>query len=281
MLKQGFKYFIIIIFLSSFSFAGLIDGISLTVNNAPITLLEISNYAKKFNIPVKVAMRALIQQKIEDALIKKYHIRANDSEIKNKIKNISTKAGMTLKGFDKFIISTGISLKQYKIDLSKKIEKRKLYKKITFSKIHKASEKDLKAFYNKHIDIYSMPSMVDVIKYISNDRNSLHSIINNPIMNLKNVFHKESILKTKELNPKILSVLLQTKVENFTPIFNINKKFMSLYIKRKINVKVMPFSKVKKSIFFTIMNTREKNILKSYFDKLISKAQIKIIREPK
>jgi len=74
---------------------------------------------------------------------------------------------------------------------------------------------------------------------------------------------------------------LQTKVENFTPIFSINKKFMSLYIKRKINIKVMPFSKVKKSIFFTIMNTREKNILKSYFNKLISKAQIKIIREPK
>ncbi len=280
MFKKSIKYFTIMVFLYSFSYAGLIDGIALTVNNTPITLLEINNYTHKFHIPTKDAMRILIQEKLEQSLIKKYAITTDNFEINNQMQRISKDAGMSLKDFEHFIVKTGMSLKQYKKNLARKIEKRKLYRQITSKRIKRANEKELKNYYKKHISLYSIPKMFEVIKYISPRKSELVALVKNPMINLKNISQKDRILKTKEINPKLLSIFLQTKNGEFTPILNFGKGYMIFYIKRKINVTVIPFKKVRERIFATIMDNREKNILKTYFDKLISKAQIKIIREP-
>ncbi len=280
MIKRSIKYFIIIVFLSNFSFAGLIDGISLTVNNMPITLLEISNYAQKLHIPTKGAIQVLIQEKLEQSLIKKYNITANDFEIDNYMQRISKNSGMPLKDFKGFIIKTGISLKQYRKNLAKKIEKRKLYRRITSQRIHRAGEKELETYYKKHLSLYSIPKMFEVIKYISPKSEYLAALTKDPMINLKNISQKDRILKTKQIAPELLSLFLKTKSGEFTPVLNFGKGYMVFYIKRKIDVNIIPFEKVKNKIFAKIMDAREKNTLKTYFNKLISKAQIKIIREP-
>ncbi len=283
MTTKGIKFLLImfIFSISSFSYAGLVDAVSMIINNSPITLLEISNYSKKFHISPKKAVQLLIQEKLEDALIKKDNLTASNIEIDNEIEKISLNAGISANDFKKFLKNKDISLSIYRKDLAKKIEKQKLYKRIISGKIQRVGENKMKEFYTKNINLFSIPKAIEVVEYSSNDKKSLEQMIKNPMINFKNIIEKKSILKSKNLNPKLLYILQKTKENSFTPILTLNKNFMSFYVKKKIGVKSIPYEKVKSTIFTTIMDKREKEIIKSYFDKLISKAKIEVIREPR
>ena len=281
MIKKGIKYLLLLCALSSFSYAGLVDAVSMIVNNSPITLLEIRNYSQKFHIPSKEAVRILIQEKLEKALIKKDDLQASSLEIDNEIAKISQKAGISVKQFEDFLKKKGIDLKEYKRDLALKIEKRKLFKQITSDRIKRATGNEMRKFYKTNLNLFSIPQMIEVAQYSSKDRNTLKQMIKNPLINYKNITKKDTILKTKNLNPKLLYIFRSTKSNHFTPILTLNNFYMTFYIKKKINVKVIPYEKVKNQIFAQIMDKREKSIIKSYFDKLISKARIQVIRAPR
>ncbi len=278
MIKKIVKYLFVVSMLITVSYAGLVDGVALIVNNSPITLFEIRNYSQKFNLSSQQAVQMLIKEKIEEALIKKYGITADSTDVDNEIEKISSRAGMSMEDFENYLEQKGVNIEQYRKSLAKEIEQRKLYKKITSSRIRRATQSEMKSFYQKHIDLYSIPQMVDVIQYTSSDKQSLEQMKKNPILNPGNITQKEQILKTASINPKLMYVLQQTKEGSFTPILTLQNGFTTFYVKRKINVKTIPYDKVENDIFAKIMDQREKNIIQSYFDKLVSEAKIVKIR---
>jgi len=281
MFKNLVKSLLFVSTIYSFSFAGLVDGVSVIVNNSPITLYELKDYSVKYNLPLKEALNLLIRDKIEENLIKKYGLEADDLEVDDELEKISSNAGMSIVDFENYLQKKGVDLDEYKKDLAKKIAKRKLYKKIVSNKIRRADESEIKAYYKKHIDIYSIPQMVEVREYHSKDRDTLKQMIKNPMLNVRGIVSQDKVLKANSINPKLLYILQQTKEGSFTPILTLKNDFITFYVKRKINVKPIPYERVKNSIFATIMDKREKDIIKSYFDKLISEANIKVVREPR
>jgi len=261
--------------------AGLVDGVSIVVNNSPITLYEIKKYSIDFKIPVNKAVEALIRKKLEEKLIKKYDLSASDIEINDEIEKISSRANLSIVDFENYLAKKGIDIEQYKKDLTKKIVQRKLYKKLVSTRIKRATEQELKDYYQRNINLYSIPQMIEVTQYSSKNKQLLEKLIKNPMLNIDTITRKNKVLKTKNLNPKLFYILQQTKENSFTPVLTLKDGFVCFYIKKKINVKPIPFKKVKNSIFAEIMNKREKDIIKSYFDKLVSQANIKVLREPR
>ncbi len=261
--------------------AGLVDGVSIVVNNSPITLYEIKKYSIDFKIPVNKAVEALIRKKLEEKLIKKYDLSASDIEINDEIEKISSRANLSIVDFENYLAKKGIDIEQYKKDLAKKIVQRKLYKKLVSTRIKRATEQELKDYYQRNINLYSIPQMIEVTQYSSKNKQLLEKLIKNPMLNIDTITRKNKVLKTKNLNPKLFYILQQTKENSFTPVLTLKDGFVCFYIKKKINVKPIPFKKVKNSIFAEIMNKREKDIIKSYFDKLVSEANIKVLREPR
>ena len=280
-LKNIIKSLSVVLLFKFYLYAGLVDGVSIVVNNTPITLYEIKKFSIEHKLPVKKAIEALIRKKLENTLIKKYSLEATDLEVSDEIEKISSNAGMSIIDFENYLMKKGINIDTYKKDLAKKIAQRKLYKKIVSDKIKRATQKEIKEYYQKNIDKYSIPQMVEVTEYDAKDRKTLENLIKNPMLNISSVTKKEMLLKTNQINPKLLYILQQTKEGNFTPILTLKDGFVSFYLKRKINVKPIPFDKVKNAIFAEIMNKREQDIIKSYFDKLVSEANIKVIREPR
>ncbi len=281
MLKNIIKSLSVVLLFKFYLYAGLVDGVSIVVNNTPITLYEIKKFSIEHNLPIKKAIEALIREKLEKSLIKKYSLEATDLEVSDEIEKISSNAGMSIIDFENYLMKKGINIDTYKKDLAKKIAQRKLYKKIVSNKIKRATQKEIKEYYQKNIDKYSIPQMVEVTEYDAKDRKTLENLIKNPMLNISSVTKKEMLLKTNQINPKLLYILQQTKEGNFTPILTLKDGFVSFYLKRKINLKPIPFDKVKNAIFAEIMNKREQDIIKSYFDKLVSEANIKVIREPR
>ena len=281
MIKNFAKSLFIVLLFKFSLFAGLVDGVSVVVNNTPITLYEIKKFSIQHKLPIKKAIETLIREKLKNNLIKKYALEATDSEVSDEIEKISSNAGLSIIDFENYLTKKGIDLDEYKKDLAKKIAQRKLYKKIVSDKIKRATPQELKEYYEKNINLYSIPQMVEVTEYDAKDKNSLESLIKNPMLNIPNITKKDVVLKTNKINPKLLYILQQTKEGNFTPILTVKNGFISFYVKRKINVKPIPFDKVKNAIFAEIMNKREQDIIKSYFDKLVSEANIKVLREPR
>lgn len=281
MIKKCVKSLFLVLLFKLSLVAGLVDGVSIVVNNTPITLYEIKKYSVNFKVPIKKAVEALIREKLEDNLIKKYDLSVSDTEITDEMEKISSRANMSIVDFENYLEKKGVDIDTYKKDLKKRILKRKLYKKIVSGKIKRADEQELKEYYQKHINIYSIPQMIQVTEYDSKDKELLKKLIQNPMLNISGITRKEKVLKSKNLNPKLLYILQQAKEGSFTPVLTLKDGFISFYVKRKINVKPIPFEKVKNAIFAEIMNKREKDIIKSYFDKLVSEANIKVLREPR
>ena len=281
MIKNFARSLFLVLLFKFGLYAGLVDGVSVVVNNTPITLYEIKKFSIQNKLPIKKAIEALIREKLENNLIKKYGLEATDLEVSDEIEKISSNAGMSIMDFENYLTKKGIDFDEYKKDLAKKIAKRKLYKKIVSDKIKRATPEELKEYYKKNINLYSIPQMVEATEYDAKDKNSLENLIKNPMLNIPGITKKDIVLKTNKINPKLLYILQQTKEGNFTPILTLKKGFVSFYVKRKINVKPIPFDKVKNAIFAEIMNKREQDIIKSYFDKLVSEANIKVLREPR
>jgi len=279
-IKKVLKYLLAVFFISGSLHAGLVDGVSILVNDMPITLYEINEYSQKFNISTQEAVKILIQNKIEQNLIKKYNIEATDDDIENEMEKMSSASGMSIMDFKNYLEQKGVNFNKYKKDLAKRIKQEKLYQKITSNRIARATKSDMKAYYQNHLNLYSIPKMIEVTQYTSKSKQNLAKMINNPMLNIAGINKEDDILKSKQINPRLLFILQQTKEGNFTPILTFKNSFATFYIKRKIDVTTIPFKKVENDIFAKIMNQREKDIIKSYFDKLISEANIKIIRAP-
>ncbi len=281
MIKKVLKAIFVALLFKFSLYAGLVDGVSIVVNNTPITLYEIKKFSIQHKLPIKKAIEALIREKLENNLIKKYDLQASDLEVSDEIEKISSNAGMSILDFENYLIKKGVNIDTYKKDLAKKIAQRKLYKKVVSDKIKRATDEEIKEYYQKNIDKYSIPQMVEVTEYDAKDRKTLENFIKNPMLNISGISKKDMVLKSNQINPKLLYILQQTKEGSFTPILTLKEGFVSFYVKRKINVKPIPFDKVKNAIFAEIMNKRESDIIKSYFDKLVSEANIKVIREPR
>ncbi len=277
--KKFIKSLFVLLLIKLSLYAGLVDGVSVVVNNTPITLYEIKKFSIEHKLPIKKAVEVLIRKKLENNLIKKYDLQATDIEINDEIEKISSNANMSILDFENYLMDKGIDFDVYKRDLAKKIVKEKLYKKIISGKIKRATPKELKEYYDKNIELYSIPQMVEVTQYNAKDKGALEDLTKNPMLNSSNITKKDIVFKADKINPKLLYILQQAKEGSFTPILTLKDGFTTFYIKRKINVKPIPFEKVKNAIFADIMNKREKDIIKSYFDKLISEANIKILRE--
>ena len=128
---QKYAKSLFIVLLLKFSlYAGLVDGVSVVINNTPITLYEIKKFSIQHNLPIKKSIEALIREKLENNLIKKYGLQATDLEVSDEIEKISSNAGMSIIDFENYLVKKGINVDAYKKDLAKKIAQRKLYKKI-------------------------------------------------------------------------------------------------------------------------------------------------------
>ncbi len=275
------KIFIVLFIISSFAKAGLVDAISVIINDEPITLYEIYKYSQKLKISKKEALQILIRQKLEDAQIKRFNITATDDEINNYIEKVATKNGMDIFKFYETLRTEGIDKNQYKKDIAVKIKRDKLYRRILLQKnIKPANDKAAREYYEKNRNEFVATDEFKTTVYESKNKKSLQEIKNNPMMMPKDVKTEKRVFKSGKFSQKLESILNRTKTNEFTPILNFGDKFVMFYINKKEGVKEFPYDKVKNYIIAKLNSLQEKAAIDSYFDKIKSNADIKILRKP-
>ena len=274
------KILTVLALMMTVSFSKMIGGISMTVDNEPITLSEIRAFQQQNKISKEDAVNALVQKKLEEQAIREAGIFVNPLEIDKEVAFFAKKNGIDVPGLKAELTKQGTTFEKFREDIAKKLKHDKLYKKIVSGRLKKADDASLRAYYDTHKKEFKMPGNIQVIEYRSDDGKALQMIQMNPMMNQTNVKMQEKTIQAAKTNPKLFALLLQTPETTFTQIINTGKGFVMFFVKEKSKDTVVGFNQAKQNIFARVMKEKEQALLIEFFEKKKSEAIVKVIRKP-
>ncbi len=262
----------------SLSFGQIIDAIALVVNDTPITQYDIKKRMKEKNLTEENATSQLVDEALFEGLVRKYNITADLFDVNNYLDRIAASNGMDLYFFKSIIKQKYKDFSKYEEQTKKLIIRQKLIDRLVKGNLKIANEEDLKIYYDNNKNLFQVSSNIKALQFSSKNKNLLTKAMKNPRENFSEVMKTPVDLDQNNLNPQLRYILNETKENQFTPIFNANKHFVSLLILRKEGVQNIALENVKDRIFNIIMQDREKKYLEDYFEKLKLSADIKIVR---
>jgi len=271
------KYLISLIISFSFLNAGLVNGIALIVNDDPITLYDIDQEMTEKGVSKKVAVKNLIDKTIYDQQVKLNNVSVDLFDIDNYIDKIARRNNMSVLDF-KTLIRQQQDYDKFQAQIKEQITHQKLIAKVARGKLAIATDEDLKIYYDNNIQQFKVADTLEVIAYISKDRNLLEQLKQNPMLRDDNIISQEMSLKQNELTSQVKYILNTTNTNSFSAIFAQNKNYNIFFVKDKKDIKNLKFEDVKEEIFQIVMKKREDNFLEEFFETTKLTAKIKVLR---
>ena len=102
-----YKLFLTLLVSSGISFAGMVNGVALTVNDEPITLYDIDKTMSTNKISKNEAVGLLIDKTLYEQAVKENNISADIFDVNNYIEKLANANGMDLYSF-KAIVNRGL-----------------------------------------------------------------------------------------------------------------------------------------------------------------------------
>ncbi len=264
----------------SFGFSGIITGISVIVNDEPITLYEVYKYSKKFKITRKESLDVLIRQKLEESQIKQFHIDADIFEVDKYIESIANRNNISKYEFFNMLKKENVKIDDYKKQIKQQIKRDKLYQSIYKDKLKGVEDSEIKEFYDKNPTDFMQANSFNLTIYTSQNDKDLQAIQKNPMLQLESVKIEKRFLTEETLNNQLKTLLNATEQGKFTQIVTIQNRSTMFYIEEKKDFKKVSYENAKNSIYRAISKQKESKVIKDYFEKLRASATIKVLRSP-
>jgi parvulin-like peptidyl-prolyl isomerase len=261
------KKLILLGLFATLSSARVIGGVAVLVDGMPITTFEIKDFARKNNLSIDDATNALVQQKLAEEEIAKLGITATQSEIENAIAELAKRNGLDIESFKRRLKAEGKTIYELKQDIAKDIAKEKLYQRILAGSIKKPTDEDLKRLYEQHKSDFNFPIKIDVIQYVSNDKDRLKTKLRTPAFPIGGVAEGKTSLPLNSIPPQLAKTLIKTKVGRYTPILSIGGgRYVAFKVLKK-HKKSISFEEVKPKLIMAYINERRQAKLIEYFEK--------------
>ena len=273
-----YKLFISLVISSGISFAAMINGIAIIVNDEPITLHDIDKTMSVNKVGKNEAVSYLIDKILYDQLVQENNISADIFEINEYIEKLANSNGMDVYTFKSVVKQKYPDYAVFEGEAKNSVIRQKLVQKIVKGQLTIATQEDMELYYEKNKNQFLSANTFQVIQYTSKNKASLISAIKNPMIIPDDVQRDSTTLETQKLPAQMQFLLNETKENSFTPIFTANKQFVALFVQKKQGSSALGFESVKAKIFNDIMSTREKKYLKDHFEKQKLTADIKIVR---
>ncbi|MDD3007394.1 MAG: peptidylprolyl isomerase [Arcobacter sp.] len=273
-----YKLFLSLIVGSSLTYAAMVNGIALTVNDEPITLYDIDRTMAVNKVGKNEAVSYLIDKILYDQVVQENNITADVFDVNDYIEKLANANGMDIYTFKSIVKQKYPDYTVFENEAKNAVIRQKLVQKIVKGQLAIATEEDMKLYYEKNQNQFLTAKSFEVVQYSSKNKAALLETLKNPLSVSADVERAPITLETQSLQPQMQYLLNETKINSFTPIFTANKQFVSLFLVRKNGTTALSFESVKARIFNDIMSTREKKYLKDYFEKQKLTADIKIVR---
>lgn len=269
-----------LIFCSYLNAKTLVNGISVLVNNEPITLYEIHKLSKQDNVPLKEALNILIQKRLEDSQVKRLGIKASSYEVTKEIDEIAKKNGLSSKELIDFIASKGLNERDYRDKIAQGIKTKKLYERVFNRKDSTPTDAEAEAYYKANPSKFSQSNTFKVTTYFAETKVALEQIMASPMSVVPGVKLKEETFHSANIDKKLLYYLNQTKSGNFTPISKTQDGYVTFLMDEKSGANPLSFQEAKPMILSQLSKQKQLTSVENYFEKLKSDANIEVLRKP-
>jgi len=275
------KILVSLALFSSVSFAGLIDAIAITVNNDPITLVDLSKIKEQNRVDNQQAKKLAIKLKLQEQEVKKRGIEVLDIEVTDQLKKIADSNKLSVMQLLGQVSSQqGLTTEQFKKLLKQQIQQQKLFQSIYFEKSKSnISDEELKEYYNLHINEFIYHDSFDVIEYKSLDVKALQSLIQNPLIFNQNIIQKNHTLKHNMLSKKLVDMFTSMENGSFSQIIPVQNQYVLFYLQKKSALKIPKFEEIAKDLEKRVIESKRETILTNYFEDIESKAKIRYLRD--
>lgn len=263
---------------STLSFASMVNGVAILVNEEPITLYDIERTMVVNKIPKNEAVSYLIDKILYDQLVQEYNITADIFEVNDYIEKLANSNGMDIYAFKAIVKQEYPDYSVFENEAKNTVIRQKLVQKLVKGQLAIATDEDMQLYYEKNRNKYLTAKTFDVTQYSSTSKEALMEVAKNPIIIPSDVQRTSLKLNTAEIQAQLQYLLNGTKVNSFTPIFTANKQYVTFFITKKEGTAPLSYESVKARIFNDIMMNREQKYLKDYFEKQKLIADIKVIR---
>ncbi|PPB56663.1 SurA N-terminal domain-containing protein [Campylobacter hyointestinalis] len=267
------------VFLFSLASADYVNGIIATVENQPITNYELNTVMKKMNIDNQKALNLLIRERLEDAQIVALNITVNGFEVESKIEQLAKANGMDKATFKEALTSRGIDYNAFKQNVEKNLKKEKLYARILNNPSQNITLENAKKFYEANPGMFAQFDTINVARYSSNSRQNLETVVKSPMSMPSGVSIENLSLTSKNLNPQLRYIFINSKDKTFTPIFQIAaNEFEMFYIVSREGSYLPDFASVEQQVVNAMASQEQEIAVADYFNKLRVKANIEILK---
>ncbi len=260
--------------------AGLVDAVSIVVNDRPITLYEIYKTEKSLGLPKTKAIEYLIKKRIKEEELARLGVRVDDFDVNGEIERIAAQNGIDSLKMRTILAKQGVDWEAYKKRIRERLLQERLYRRILSTKIQSPTDETLKEYYRLHIKEFSLPEKIRVIQYSSAEKRALLKAMENPLAAVPGVVQRPETIETRGLNPELLFLLTKTPKGEFTEIVPVGREYVAFLVQDFINPEPIPFEKVKQKVFARWMEQKQKEAIESHFEKLRAAATVKIVRTP-
>ena len=260
--------------------AGLVDAVSIVVDDRPITLYEIYKAQKQLGLSKEKAVEHLIKQRLKDEELKRLGIQVDDFDVNQEIERIAQQNNIDSLKMRTILANQGIDWDTYKKKVKEKLLQERLYRQILSTKIQPPSDATLKEYYSLHINEFSIPEAIRAIQYSAPSGQSLQKVMENPMAAVPGVTRSARTIPTNKLDPQLLYLLTQTPKGQFTQIIPTSGQFVTFLIQEFVNPMPLPFEQIKQKVYARWMEEKRKEAIESHFEKLRAAANVKVLRAP-
>jgi len=262
------------ILLISFSHAKIVDAIAMIVEGEPVTTAEIRALQSQAGISRQKAIDLLIQDRLQKAAMKEIVIP--ESDIDREISKIAQQNALTVSKMQKILKQQGTPWSKYRESIRNLLKKRVFFREKITQNIPTPSEEELKLFYENHKSKFKIPSVINVTEYSAPTEKKIKEFLKK--RNTKGVRSKKMAKHTKNMNPALMGMLLQTPKGKFTTPINAGDRYVVYKVHSKQGRVQMPFESARSAVTALWRQQQQEQALRDYFEKMKTEANIQIIR---
>jgi len=267
-------HLILLITLTATMQAKMVDGIACIVDGECITSAEIHAIQTQYSIPKKEALNLLIQDRLQKSAMR--NIVIDEKVIDSKISSIAAQNNLTVPKMQKILKEQGTSWEKYRSSIRNALKKEKFFQEHILNSIPEPSEDELKLYYTNHKEQFAVPSTVNLIEYSAKSEQKMKDFLRTK--NTKKVKSHKVTKSTKDLNPTLLSTILQTQNGSYTRPFNAGDKYISYKVLSKNGEATMPFESARGAVTAVWKKQQQTKAVKDYFEKLKTNADVQYIK---
>ncbi|EPP1573260.1 peptidylprolyl isomerase [Campylobacter lari] len=273
------KFLISCCFTANILYAQTLGGVAMVVENQPITLYDIEQTMKELKTNDKQkAIAFLVDDKVQQSEAKKLGIYISTFELNEKLAQIAKGNKTDINGLQTKIEKDGLSFEVFKNKVRKDLEREKLYRSIMQNAKINIDDQALKHFYESNLDKFSTFSNIDLVVYNSTNPELLQQLAQNPMYKNSQIKSKAISLNAASIDPRLLALLNNTKIGEFTPVLNGENAYIAYFVKEKYGKNPIEFDLIKDQVSNVYTLTQREQALKNHLDKIRANAHIEELR---